>query len=50
MQELFKHADTNDDGFIDYEEYVELFAKKGIKVEEAEIKKIFRMADRNRDW
>ena len=50
MRELFKHADTNADGFVDYDEYVEMFARKGIKVDEAEIKKIFRQADRNRDW
>ena len=49
MAEMFKIADTNKDGHIQYSEYTDLFAKHGVKLSEQEIKTLFTIADKNKD-
>lgn len=49
MRELFKMADANKDGCLDYQECVRMFRSKGVKISEADIRKLFDKADRNKD-
>ena len=49
MAEIFKIADTNKDGHIQYSEYSNLFAKHGVKMSPHEVKSLFTIADKNND-
>lgn len=49
MAEMFKIADTNKDGHIQYSEYCDLFARHGVKLSEQEVKNLFTIADKNND-
>ena len=49
MAEMFRIADTNKDGHIQYSEYENLFAKHGVKISQHEIRTLFTIADKNND-
>jgi Ca2+-binding EF-hand superfamily protein len=49
MKELFRMADSNRDGSVDFVEYRRIFAKKGLYLSTEEVKDIFNLADKNGD-
>ena len=49
LREVFKMADKNKDGMLDYDECVRMLRAKGVKIKDEEIRAIFDKADKNKD-
>ncbi len=49
MKELFHLADENRDGVIDYAEHAKHFRRRGLNLTDEEVRRIFDMADKNKD-